>query len=196
MGGAKHDLIVLFMIMAGEAYYANARVEYYVTTAAVNSAALMETPFLKTVISEEKVPTDPAKMDILPYRYIFQGDTKKIEDAASTELQDKVDAMEPLIFSGMKVERLSSKVDAHMSPLISHVEAECTFDVPLPFRMIFSEERVKFSYYVHVTASAGDPAEFLRNVSTVEDFLTRSDKFTKFCGKITDLWGKLGKLMG
>ena len=166
------------------------------TTAAVDSAALMETPFLQTIIKEEKVPTDPSKMNILPYRYIFQGETDKIEKAASTDLQDKLDKMEPLLFSTMKVKRLSSKVVAQMSPLISHVEAECSFEIPFPIRMIFSNEEIKLSYYVHVNASAGDPAEFIRNVSLVEDLVNRSDRFMKFCEKINSLWDSFKTVLG
>lgn len=188
--------IVFFMIMAGEAYYQHARVEYYVASAAIDGAARCENPMLGTVISSGAVPQDPAATEVMPYRYILTGEAHKIADSVEEELQDKIEGMKPLLFKGMRPINVDVRVTPHMNPLVSSFPVECEFEVPLPIRMIFSNERLKFSYNVSISASVSDPAEFVRTVSTVADVLERNTQFTQFCGKVKETMGKIGAYLG
>lgn len=188
--------VVFFMIMAGEAYYQHAKVEYYVTAAAINGASRCENPMLGTVLDKGTVPTDPAAADVMPYRYIFTGEANKIAVEIESELQKKVDAMKPLLFKAMRPTDVNVDAVPKLNPLISTFSVTCEFDVPLPIRMIFSDEDLKFSYSVNVNTSVGDPSEFVRNVSTVADLLERNAAFSEFCGKIRTCMEKIGACIG
>jgi len=188
--------IVFFMINAGEAYYQHARVEYYVTSAAIDGAARCENPMLGSVITSGTVPVDPAATEVMPYRYILTGEAHKIADNVEEELQDKIEGMKPLLFKGMRPINVDVTVTPHMNPLVSTFPIDCEFEVPLPVRMIFSDEKLTFSYSVNISASVGDPAEFVRTVSTVSDVLERNTKFTEFCGKVKETMGRIGAYLG
>ena len=184
--------IVFFMIMAGEAYYQRACVEYAVTSAAVNGAAKCENPMLKHVISDGAVPTDPTATDVTPYRYILTGEAKKIAGSVQSELTQKVSAFQPLLFRNMSPQNVSVKINLHMNPLISSFPVTCTFDVPFPIKFIFSDDTIKFHYTVQTTASIGDPSEFVRNVATVGDIIERSETASEIAGKMMDAMNKIG----
>ena len=188
--------VVLFMIMAGEAYFEHAVVEYYVTSAAVDGAARCENPMLSHVLSGGSVPTDPTTADVMPYRYIFTGEAQNIAGEIEGDLERKIEKISPLLFKDMKPEDVSVTVTPKMNPLISHLTIDCEFTVPLPIRFIFSDEDMGFSYTVTANASVGDPAEFIRNVSVVTDFLERSSAFTEFCGKVKECMQKIGAYIG
>lgn len=188
--------VVFFMIMAGEAFYQHARVEYFVTVAAIDGAARCENPMLGKVLADGAVPTDPGAADVMPYRYILTGEAKKIAAEVEGDLQEKVEGIRPLLFKKMRPTNVNVTVKPKMNPLISTLPVSCDFEVPMPIKMLFSDRRITFSYSVNVSASVGDPAEFIRNVSTVTDFLERNDRFTEFCGKVKEAMGKIGAYLG
>ena len=183
--------IVFFMIMAGEAYYQRAKVEYAVTAAAINGAARCENPMLGSVISGGAVPTDPGATDVMPYRYIFTGSAKSIAAQVQGELASTISSMKPLLFRNMSPTNVVVSINVKMNPLISSFPVECSFDVPFPIRMIFSKEDMKFTYNVSITTSIGDPAEFVRNVAMVSDILERSQTAMAVSGKIKSVMGKI-----
>lgn len=183
--------IVFFMIMAGEAYYQRARVECAVTEAAINGAARCENPML-SASGGGSIPTDPSAADIMPYRYIFTGEASRIAAEVASELEKTVSSMEPLLFRNMSPTNVSVYIDPQMNILISSFPVECEFDIELPIGMIFTDERLKFSYSVCITTSVGDPAEFIRNVATVQDIVERNAKLTEMCGKIKEALDRVG----
>lgn len=185
-------IIVFFMIMAGEAYYQRARVEHAVTAAAIDGAARCENPMLGTVMADGAVPTDPAATDVMPYRYIFTGEARSIANQVRRDLQKTLEDMQPLLFRNMSPKNVMVTTDLHMNPLVSSLPLECTFEIPLPIKMIFSDEQFGFRYSVQVTASIGDPAEFVRNVGMVADFLQRSQTAMKVIGGFRSAMEKVG----
>ncbi len=185
--------IVFFMVMAGEGYYQRARVEHEVIAAAMNGAARCENPMLGQVISSGGVPNSPTAVDVMPYRYIFTGEASSIAAQVKGELQGKLAAMRPLLFKNMSPTNVSVTADPKMNPLVSSLSLRCTFDVPFPIRMIFSNEPVKFSYSVSLTAPVGDPTELVRNVLTVENIVQRSEAISGMCGEIKSCMAKIGQ---
>lgn len=137
--------VVFFMIMAGEAYYQSARVEHAVTSATISGAARCENPMLGEVISIGSVPNNPTGVDVLPYRYIFTGESKQIAGEVEDELEKKIESFRPLLFRGMSPQNISVEADPHINILVSSLEVKCTFDVPFPIRMIFSGKSMKMS---------------------------------------------------
>lgn len=185
--------IVFFMIMIGEGYYQQARVEYAVTSAAINGAARVENPMLGTVI-KSGVPTDPTAVDVLPYRYIFTGDGKAIGKEVQQETGSAIRKYEALFFKGMKPEGVKLKSDdVQINPLISSFPVSCSFRVPFPIKMIFFDDEISIKYTINMTASIGDPAEFVRIVAYVKDLLERSETATKVGSEVLSALSKLGQ---
>ena len=185
--------IVFFMIMAGEAYYQRARVEHEVAAATIDGAARCENPMLGQVISSGSVPADPTSVDVMPYRYIFTGEAKSIAAQVKGDLQGKLAAMQPLLFKNMSPANVNVTVDPKMNPLVSSLSLNCTFDISFPIRMIFSNEPVKFSYSVSLTAPVGDPAELVRNVLMVKNIGERNKAISEICANIKDCMAKIGE---
>ena len=81
------------------------------------------------------------------------------------------------------------------SGLISSFQIECEFDIELPIRMIFSNENFKFHYSVSMTEPIGDSAEFVRNVSTIQDILERNESAAEIAGKFQELNDKIARFL-
>ena len=189
--------IVLIMIMAGEAYFQHARVEHYVNEAAIDGAARCENPMLGVVLNNGgTVPKDPGSYEIRPYRYILTGEAKSVAGEVESDLLKRVEAAKPLIFHNMAPTNVDVSVEPHINPLVSSLPVTCEFDVPLPIRMIFTNNPIQFSYVVKTTASVGDPAEFIRNVAIVKDVVERSEQMTKFCQDVKSGMEKIGAYLG
>lgn len=188
--------IVFFMIMVGESYYQYARVEYEVIHGAVSAAARCENPMLSYVQANDSVPTDPGETDVIPYRYILTGEAASIANTSADDLEDTINAMEPLLFKGMAPTNVDVTVTPKMNVLVSSITVKCDFEVPLPIRMIFSGKKLAFRYSIEVKEPIGDPAEFVRNVSTVKDVVERNKAISDFCSELKEKATKIGVYLG
>lgn len=186
-------IIVFVMLMAGSAYFQHARVERLVIEAAIDGASRCENPMLEKVSSTGSVPRGTADAKVMPYRYLFTGNAKKIGSDVAGELQKDVESLSSFGFQGLEPRNVSVKATPKMFILVSSFQVECEFDVVLPVRMIFAEENFKFHYAVSMTEPVGDPAEFVRNVSTVQDLLERSETVMNAAGKFKDAAQKLAR---
>lgn len=184
--------IVFFMIMAGEAYYQRAVVEYTVNAAAVNGAAQCENPMLGYILDHGSVPTSPTAADVMPYRYIFTGEAQRIGSIVAAEVTGKLNAMEPLLFRNMSPTNVSVTAKPQVNILVSSLPVECSFDIPFPIRFIFSGDVMKMHYSFQTTASIGDPAEFVRNVALVGDIIQRSEAATEVANKALETMQRIG----
>lgn len=184
--------VVFFLIMAGETYYQSARVEYAVTSAAISGAARCENPMLGEVIRAGSVPKDPAGVDVLPYRYIFTGESRKVAQEIEQDLRQRIASLKPLLFRGMSPQNVWVEADPHINILVSSLSVRCSFDVPFPIRMIFSGKTMKTSHTVQMTAPVGDPSEFVRNVAMIKDIMERSETATRVMEKLGEIAGKVG----
>ncbi len=183
--------IVFFMIMAGEAFYLRACAEYYVTSTAISGAADCENPMLSAVVADG-VPQNPAETEVMPYRYILTGNASDIATEVAGELEAKLESLQPLLFKRMKPAEVSVTIKPKVNVFVSSFPVECDFEVPLPIKMIFSDEKLSFKFHASATASIGDPAEFVRNVSIVSDLIERSAWGTEICQKIKAGMDKIG----
>lgn len=189
-------IVVFMMILTGEAYYQNARVEYEVSHAAVAGAARCENPMLGYVQKNgNSVPSSPGAADVVPYRYIFTGRAESIASDVAGDLTETIESMQPLAFRAMSPTNVSVNVKPKMNILVSSLFVECEYDIELPIRMIFSDEKIKFHYAVSMAEPIGDPSEFVRNVSTVQDLLERSEKAQGIFQDIKEGMEKLGRFV-
>ena len=103
--------------------------------------------------------------------------------------------MKPLAFRAMSPKNASVTVTPKLNVLVSSLKVECEFDIELPIRMLFSKDRLKFHFAVGTVEPIGDPSEFVRNVSTVQDLLERSEKATAVFGEIKAAMDELGRFV-
>lgn len=187
--------IVLFMLMAGEVYYQHSRVEKACITAAIRGAARCENPMLEVVQKEGSVPDETDAVHVMPYRYIFTGEAQKVANQVAKELREELKKTGISSFWGMEPRNVTVNIRPKMNVLISSFPVECSYEIQLPIRMIFARDAMKFRYTVQVMEPIGDPTEFVRNVSTVEDYLERvefGEGITNFVEKIKEAMEKLG----
>ena len=189
-------IIVFMMIMVGEAYYQYARVEFAVNHAAVSGAARCENPMLGYIQKNgNTVPSSPSAADVVPYRYILTGNAQSIGEDVESELTEKIDSMKPLAFKAMSPRNVKVTVTPKLNILVSSLRVECEFDIELPIRIPFSDQEVKFHYVVTTVEPVGDPAEFVRNVSAVQDLLERNKGAQDIFGKIKSAMDELGRFV-
>lgn len=86
----------------------------------------------------------------------------------------------------MKITNVNVTTEYQQSLLISHFVIQCDYSVQLPIKMLFEEENFTVDYSIHVEQPVGDPAEFVRNVSLVQDYLERWEAAGEFTQKISD----------
>lgn len=186
-------IIVFFMLMAGGAYFQHARVERLVIEASLDGASRCENPMLEYVSKTGSVPSGTTDVDVMPYRYLFTGNAKDIGNGVADELKKRVEGLESFAFKGMEPKNVSVRAVPKMFILISSFQVECEFDIVMPIRMIFSNENFKFHYKVSMTQPIGDPAELVRNVSTIQDILERNETVMEVAKKFQDALKKLAK---
>lgn len=188
-------IIVFIMMLAGGAYFQHARVERLVVEAAVDGASRCENPMLEQVSKSGSVPTGTADAKVMPYRYLLTGNAESIGNEIEGELKRKIEGLGSFAFKGLGPKNVSVKVTPKMFILVSSFQVECEFDIVLPIRMIFSDQEFQFSYSVSMTEPIGDPAEFVRNVSTVQDILERNEKVDGAAGKFQESAKKIARFI-
>lgn len=190
--------VVFILLMACEAYYQYARVERACIIAALSGAARCENPMLETVQNTGSVPTSTSESKVRPYRYIFTSQASAIANQLEEEVTTTIQNMTAMTFRGMTPSNVTLDITPKMNVFVSSITVDCSFDIKLPIRMIFAKDNLKFTYTVRVTEPVGDPAEFVRNVSTVQDYLERSEfgnKILDFAGKLKEQLGKLARFI-
>lgn len=185
-------IIVFVMIMAGGAYFQHARVERLVVEAALDGAARCENPMLEQVSKTGSVPTGTSDGKVMPYRYLLTGNARNIGNEVADELKRNMEGLQSFVFRGLEPKHVTVRAMPHMYIILSNFEVECEFDIELPIRMLFSEKNVTFHYSVCMTEPIGDPAEFVRNVSTVQDFAQRNEVLAEAAQKFKEAAQKLG----
>lgn len=188
-------IIIFIMLLAGGAYFQHARVERLVVEAAIDGASRCENPMLEKVSKAGSVPTGTSDAKIMPYRYLFTGNAKSISDEVASELRNTVERLNSLAFKGMEPKNVSVKVTPKMFILISSFQVECEFDIVLPVRMLFFDEDLKFHYSVSMTEPVGDPSEFVRNISTIQDILERNEKAASIAEKFKEATKKIARFI-
>lgn len=188
-------IIVFIMLLAGGVYFQHARVERLVVEAAIDGASRCENPMLESVSRSGSVPTGTADVKVMPYRYLFTGNAREIGNEVADKLQQSVEGLHSLAFKGLEPKNVSVNVTPKMFILVSSFQVECEFDIVLPIRMLFSNRDFKFHYSVSMIEPIGDPAEFVRNVSAIQDILERNETIADIAGKVKEAMQKIGKFI-
>lgn len=188
--------VVFIMLMAGSAFFQQARIERIIEEYAIEAAACCENPMLETIETNGgAVPTSPRDNEIMPYRYLFTGHTRQVRARMEGKINDAITGFGSLGFVGMNA-RLDGSASLTLQPhiLVPTLVADCAFHVDFPIRMIFSKNPLRLRFHLTAREPIGDPTEFVRNVSTVQDLLERSKKFNEIIGKIGPALKKIGAI--
>ena len=185
--------IVLFMLMVGSAYFQEARVEKIIIRTALETASRCENPMLdKVAEAGGSVPTSTGTDGILPYRYIFTGHTQKVCKEMEGKLKDEINSFGSLGFRGMQVQLEGApKIEAANYFIVNYVDCSVKYSVGFPIRMIFTGTEFRLRRNTTIRQPVSDPAEFIRNVSTIQDWLERSKYWEKFSKKMGEIQEKL-----
>lgn len=186
--------IVFFMIMAGNIYFQQARVERIVSEAAIEATSRCENPML-AMMKDGSMSSNPLNDGIKPYRYLFSGyvknECKSVRDAA----YEKIDNFGALGFAGMEANIDSFTMTPHIYLVVSYVDVYCKYNVAFPIKMIFSDRKIDFDFYIKYRQPISDPAELIRNVSAVEDFAESNEQVQSFLNKLEPVVGKVKKFV-
>lgn len=188
-------IIVLVMILAGEVFYQRSRVEQAAHIAVIDAAAACSNPMLNYVQESGSVPTNPSASKVMPYRYIFTGNMKKVCRDEENALRQTISGMKPLAFKGIKPKLISLSIKPENYFLVSYVHLKCNYEIELPIRMLFTKEPFKFNYTITITQPVGDSAEFVRNVGLVVDIMQRNETIMQACQKLAEGMKKLSKYL-
>lgn len=183
--------VVFFMIMVGEAYYQEARVEKIVQESTLRAAVRIGSPLMQYAENHDgSLPTDPNTASLMPYRYILTGNAREVCEAETKRMTEEIGDYKGLIFSQMGARPEAEPVvqpDMRFLVEISRVKSTCKFSVRFPIRMIFSSKDIEIKYNVAVQQSVEDPSEVIRDVSMVKDLVERNEQADEFAKKIVNL---------
>lgn len=188
--------VIFIMLMAGSAFFQQARIERILEEYAIEAAACSENPMIEEIYSHGgSVPTSTRDNEIMPYRYLFTGHTKKVRSRMERKINEAISGYGSLGFVGMNA-KLDESARLTVQPhiLVPSLVADCSFHVDFPIRIIFSKEPLRYRVHVRVREPIGDATEFVRNVSTVQDYLERNKAVMDIAQEIGNSMNKIGAI--
>lgn len=163
-------LVIFFLLYVGNAYMQKCRIDYFVTQAAVEGAALCANPLLDEA-NDNKIPGMDAKIE--PYRYLFGG-MADIENNTAKEVKETMKKMGTGLFSGMTPNSVNVSVDYQNHFLYSTFSVNVEYKIYVPVRMLGERNFLGLDMSSRAEMPVSDAPEFIRNVNTIEDYLQSS----------------------
>ncbi len=170
--------VVILLIMFGNLLYQQAVMD----SVAVQAAEYMASLYTNPLLAEDSLPTNSSSVTVKPYRYIL-GDSEA-ETATKKYINEQVNKTTSGLFSGMGITVTSTtcKIKNYLFYQTAQVQIEYTINF-LPMKLFGLSSLVKCSNAT-VTAAV-DPAEFIRNVDMVMDYIETTGLDEKV-NKLTD----------
>lgn len=167
-------LVVVFLLFVGNLYYQRSKAQAIFTESVIEYAAEESNPALAKFVKTGSVMGLSTENGIEPYRYldIFSGKgNSDVEKNVGTDLEN----MGSGLFSGMGVNVQAVSVEYKTYGIYAKVEAEMSYSITMPIRMLGQEEasKVEFQDYIEIPAMEG--SEIVRNVDMVKDLLQRNE---------------------
>lgn len=183
-------IVIFILIYAGNAYMQKCKVESIVSQAAIQGAAYCADPMLDYVEANEKVPS-LGDMDVKPYRFMLGG-MEDITVKIQKDINEKLNNLNSGFFSNMKPICETPKVEFNNHFIYSTFSVELTYKIPLPIRMLASNDALYIKVASRYDAPVSDVPEFIRNVNMIEDYMETYG----IVDKIQELVDKAKKVMG
>ena len=193
-------LVIFLMLVAGNGYFQKCRVDALITRYAIDGAAYCADPQLKS-IDKGELPT-LANVEVYPYRAFSGSDASEIKASVSIiedALNKSIQGLGTGLFSAMKPSNMSLSTDYSNLVLTSSYSIQCSYDIGLPVRLLFSDEWLKIGVNTRVEMPVSNVTELIRNADMAEDYMEQYgiDKPIKEgIGKITEAIGKVKSWFG
>ena len=183
-------LVILLMIYAGNAYFQKCRV------VAVEGAAYCGDPTI--LKAEGKIPTDPASVEVYPYRALDPSGTGDIVGTIENRVYEEIEGLNDGYFAGMRPDIKSATAVYDYGFLYSTFQVTAEYEIVFPIRMLGQSENVSVTMSSHASMPVSDTTELIRNVNMVEDYLEQlgvMEKIDDLKAKISDAIGKAKEWM-
>ena len=183
--------VLVILIFLGNVYYQMARVEAAVSQSATYAAGVYADPVLQNSVgsklSSSKITVSSG--DSRPYRYLLGNSSA--ETAASSYLKTQIGKIGSGFFTGMKP--TCSKVSCTVKNYVIYQTITVTVNYSIQIPMFFFGKDVTLMKgQVSTSAAVSDPAEFVRNMVMVADFLEGSkldEKLTSIRSNVSGWFG-------
>lgn len=183
--------VLFFIMMMGNIYYQQARIDDIVSRYAIIGAEKVTNPLRDNLEEGKTMITDSEQVDAEPYRYLF-GSMKTIEDEIQNEVYKEI-ISKGFTFMGNapEVKRSQVKSDYKNHVLYGDFVVEASYQIKFPIKFIGSDNLMIFKASSCSQASVTDVPEFVRNVDFACDILNG----TSFAAKVKDIFQKVNDLI-
>ena len=185
-------LVIFFLLYVGNAYMQKCRIDYFVTEAAIEGAALCADPILDDV-SKNKIPGTNAKIE--PYRYLFGGMSDE-ESSISSKTRKTIQKMGTGLFSGMDPKSVVVNVDYKSKFVYSTFCVNAEYKIYIPVRMLGERDFFSLKMSSQAEMPVSDAPDFIRNVDIVEDYIQKmgvDKKIEEVTQKIDEMMDKINE---
>jgi hypothetical protein len=181
--------MIILLFFLGNAYYAKCKVENVTGENAINAAAFIADPLLRTVTETGSLPDKSKSNPNRPNRYLLEfapGGSAEQKKLGGT-IKERLEALGTGFFTGMAPKRFDSDVTYHNIGVYQSLRAGGEVLTPIPFKILGQKERYQLTYSSYADVPVCDAPEFIRNVSMVRDLSERSG----VCQEVKDKIGKM-----
>jgi hypothetical protein len=178
--------IIILLILLGNAYYAKCKTENATGENAINAAAFIADPLLRTVTEAGSLPEKLKSNPNRPYRYLIGIVFKKNAEQQKMEsaLIKKLETLGTGFFSWMSPKRSKGEANYYNIGIYQSLRAGGAVLTPIPFKILGQKERFQMLYASYADVPVCDAPEFIRNMSMVRDLSERYGITQKVTGKI------------
>ena len=165
-------LVILLMLVLGNAYYQKCRMDQLFNKAALDGAAYCADPQLEKVEGGE-IPSAYG-LQVYPYRAFSGAGADEMEAATGTikkRLDEQLEKMSTGLFNHMRPENTSVKMDYENSVVSSDFYIEAGYTIGLPVRLLFMDDWFSIDYKVRYEMPVGNATEWIRNADMAEDYM-------------------------
>lgn len=184
--------VIIFMFFMGNVYMSKSYVDYRVHKEAIEIAAKCADPNLQNTIDEKKL--NNSKLNNKPYRYIFQGDIKKLLSGSSTSMRNSINDNDlNSFFPGMKpvIYKDSPNIKFKNNLINYELSVTAKYKISLPLKFLFASDKMSFTYTAYANVPVTDSPELIRNVEMIIDYIQQiglDEKAKKVTDKIKGLF--------
>lgn len=182
--------VLFFIMMLGNIYYQQAKIDGLVAKYAVIGAQRIVNPFQKELDEGKNIETNPKDVKTQPYRYIFDSMTD-VQNDIRNELEDAI-KKNGFLFLGELPDAKSITAKYDNNVLYGNFVVEASFNIPFPIKFIGSDEVMVYKGSSYSQVAINDVPEFIRNVDLAVDITEK----TKLGETIKGLFDKVKEFIG
>lgn len=164
-------LVILLMIVTGNAYLQKCRIDSIVTLSAIQGAAYCADPMLDD-IEKGKIP-GLKEADVRPYRYLLGG-MSDIEEMIEISVDKQIRNLGTGFFAGMSPSSVTVDVKYNNYFIYSTFSVDAQCKIRLPIRMLWETEYMYMHLSSHTDMPVSDTTELIRNINLAKDYAERS----------------------